>query len=134
MRRSIGVAAAVAVVLATGGMTATAWADDGSTPAPTGSTSGDVDWAARLDRVCQRVDRQLERAQKVQTRIAADDRTKGSIAFLQARIDRAEKAGQDDLVSVLEIRMQLRKQVAGQLPQRVELLQQAQQTCREAGK
>lgn len=140
MRRMTKVAAAVVVVLATGGMTATAWADDGGTgTAPaTGSTgtgsAGEVDWAARLDRACARVDKQLARAQKVRTRIDADASSKGSIAFLQARIDRATQAGQADLAKVLELRLQMRRQIADQLPQRIDLLQQAQQTCSQAGK
>jgi hypothetical protein len=143
MRRSIGTAAAVAVVLATGGMTATAWADE-STPSTSGTsatatgtgtgTDQEPDWDARFDRVCKRVDKQLKRAGKVQARLAADASSRGSLAFLQARIDRAEQAGQDDLAKVLGLRLQLRRQVADQLPHRVDLLEQAQQTCQQAGK
>jgi hypothetical protein len=139
MRRSIGVAAAVAVVLATGGMTATARADDGTpstggASAPATGTASEPDWDARFDRVCKRVDKQLKRAGKVQDRLSADASTRGSLAYLQARIDRAQKAGQDDLAKVLGLRLQLRRQLADQLPQRVDLLQQAQQTCQQAGK
>lgn len=127
MRRTSRVAAAVVVMLATGGMAATAQADQ--TPG-----TSQQDWGRRLDRACSRVDKQLARAQKVQTRIAADASARGSIAFLQARIDRAEQAGQDDLVTVLDLRLQMRRQIADQLPARVDLLKQAQQTCTQAGK
>ena len=135
MRRTTGVAAAVVVVLATGGMAATAHADETTGSAGAGAPAASAqDWARRLDRACARVDKQLQRAQKVQTRIAADASTRGSIAFLQARIDRAKQAGQDDLATVLDLRLQMRRQIADQLPQRVDLLEQAQQTCQQAGK
>ena len=139
MRRSIGIAAATAVVLVTGGMTATAWADQsGSTePAAGTATSADTgapDWAGRLDRACRRVDRSIRRGAQVQQRLAADAKTKGSLAFLQRRIDAASQAGQDDLATVLGLRLQARQRKVEQLPKRLDLLEQAKATCDGAGR
>jgi hypothetical protein len=147
MRRSTMIAAATTVVLAAGGMSATAWADDGSsaTGSATSSATGSAtsssstgtatpDWAGRLDRACRRVDRSIRRAEKVQKRIGAGADTKGSIAFLQRRIDAANLAGQKDLAALLSLRLQARQQIAGQLPKRIDLLTQAKQICAKDGK
>ena len=70
----------------------------------------------------------------MQQRLAADAQTKGSLAFLQHRIDAAEQAGQDDLATVLGLRLQARQLRVEQLPKRLDLLEQAKATCDGAGK
>src|SRR5207253_5327367 len=97
-------AAAALVALPVLGATA-ASADTGSQPA-----------GERLGRACSRLPHRIERLEKVQTRFHADARTKGSIAFLSARIERARTAGKDDVVRVLSDRLAVRKDLDGQLP------------------
>ena len=65
----------------------------------------------------------------MQARFHADAGTKGSIAFLQARIDAATKAGQTDLVRVLTDRMAVRKDVDATLPDVLTHLKDAQAVC-----
>jgi hypothetical protein len=83
----------------------------------------------QLTRACGKIPHRIERLERVQTRLHADARTKGSIAFLQARIDRAKAAGHEDLARVLGDRMTVRKSVDDRLPTVLTALRDAQEVC-----
>lgn len=85
----------------------------------------DVNWS----KVCARVPVALQRVQSVQTRFAADANTKGSIAYLEARIERLKAAGKTDAVTLLTNRLAVRKQLDATLPARIKQLQDAQVLC-----
>lgn len=84
---------------------------------------------ARFTRACGRLPARIERLAKLQARFHADAGTKGSIAFLQARIDRARAAGHGDLARVLSDRLAVRRDIAAQLPDVLAKLQDAQRVC-----
>jgi len=119
---ALGATAAVAV-LAVGSVTGASIASASATG------SGDDTLGPRLTKACSRVGHRIERVEKVQARFHADAGTKGSIAFLQARIDAATKAGQTDLVRVLTDRMAVRKDVDATLPDVLTHLKDAQAVC-----
>ena len=100
-------------------------ADAGGT---TPNTTAAQALAAHRDRLCARVPTAIIRTQNLEKRLAADASTKGSLAFLQARIDAAEAAHNDQLVTVLKNRLTYRKELAAFLPHRLELLQTAKST------
>ena len=88
---------------------------------------------AVFDKVCARVPVALARVQKVQTRFAADASTKGSIAYLEARIAKAQADGKTDVVRLLTDRLTMRKDLAGILPDRLKQLQDSQEVCAAHG-
>jgi hypothetical protein len=83
---------------------------------------------AHRDLLCARVPNAIVRTQNLQKRLAGDASTQGSLAWLQAKIDKARAAHEDQLVTVLENRLVFRKELASFLPHRLELLQKAQGT------
>ena len=87
----------------------------------------------RLERFCTRVPHLVERGEKVQPRLAGDADTKGSLAWLQARVDRAEEEGRRRAVQRHERRLERRTELSKKLPQRLETLRKAQTECAAAG-
>ena len=102
-------------------------AADGDTATPADAAQAQT-LARRRDVLCGRVPNAIVRTQNLEKRLAGNVSTQGSLAFLQARIDKAEAAHQDQLVTVLQNRLTYRKQLASFLPQRLELLQTARRT------
>jgi hypothetical protein len=120
-------ATAVAAVLAASTVAGVSAAHaDATAPAPSTGTG-------QLGAACHHVEKQLTRATKLSTRLHADASTKGSIAFLQARIDQANHNGQTALARVLTDRMAVRKQIDGQLPEVISHLTDAKAACTTAG-
>ena len=87
----------------------------------------------RLERFCTRVPHLVERVEKVQPRLAGDADTQGSLAWLRARIDRAEEQDLQRVVRRLERRLERRTELAERLPERLENLRKAQTECAAAG-
>jgi hypothetical protein len=87
----------------------------------------------RLERFCTRVPHLIERGEKVQPRLAGNAETRGSLAWLQARIDKAESESRDRAVKRLERRLERRTELAARLPERLETLRKAQTECAAAG-
>jgi hypothetical protein len=83
----------------------------------------------RLAQSCGRIPRRIQRLERVQARFHADANTKGSIAFLSARIDKARADGKADLARLLSDRLAVRKDIDSQLPDILARLQDAQQVC-----
>jgi hypothetical protein len=90
----------------------------------------DEQWAKRLELACGRVRVHTDRVKLAQQRIGADASVKGSIARLQRRAERLQQAGQPELAELTRIRITIRRQVAEQLPQRLEALDAARKVCR----
>lgn len=86
-------------------------------------------WGPRLEEVCRRVPVRIEGVKAAQDRLAAGARTPGSIAFLQARIDRAEAAGQADTARLLGNRLAVRRDIGALLPDVLLRLQDSQEVC-----
>jgi hypothetical protein len=85
----------------------------------------------RLTATCSRLSDRIERVGRAQERLAGGTEVMGSVARLQARIDRARGAGHDDAVRLLEDRMAIRKDVAAMVPEVLTHLRDAQQVCSE---
>jgi hypothetical protein len=83
----------------------------------------------RLDEACRRIPIRLERVRAAQHRLAAGATTRGSIAYLEARIARAEAAGQDDAARLLGNRLATRRDLAAALPDVLVRLEDSQQVC-----
>ncbi len=144
-------ALAAAAALGAGGAAAASAAPTAATPAvppaaavqvrpmvaatPTGADAEAARAAAaqRLTVACARIPNLLIRSEKLQARLAADASTRGSIAWLQARVEAAQKAGRAELVTVLTNRLEVRRALQEALPGRTGRLRQAQQgVCAEA--
>jgi hypothetical protein len=78
--------------------------------------------------LCARVPAAITRTEALQKRLAADAGTQGSVAWLQAKVDAAEKAGRTEAVPALRNRLAFRTELAQLLPHRLEFLQTAQRT------
>jgi len=91
---------------------------------PVASDSGD-----ELAQICSRIPNRIERVEKAQARLGADAATKGSIARVQARLERAEAEGHTDLARLLRDRLAIRKDVAAVLPDILVHLKDAQEVC-----
>src|SRR3954468_8771440 len=107
---------AAAVVAADGDATAPADAAEAATP------------GKRRDLLCARVPNAIIRTQSLEKRLAAGASTQGSLAWLRARVEKAETAHHDQVVTVLKNRLAFRTQLAAFLPARLALLQKAQST------
>src|SRR4051812_47567445 len=99
--------------------------DDAAAPT---SAAGAQALASHRDLLCTRVPNAIVRTRNLEKRLAGDATIQGSLAWLQTKIDKAEAAHQDQLVTVLENRLAFRKELASFLPHRLELLQTAQRT------
>src|SRR3954468_17434359 len=87
----------------------------------------------RLESFCTRVPHLIERGEKLQPRLAGDADTKGSLKWLQARVDRAEKEVRQRAVKRLERRLERRTELSQKLPGRLDMLRKAQTECTAAG-
>ena len=121
-----------------------------TTPAagvPAAGTTADVQAAAAADEVagvttataakkqrCERLPTRIARTQKLEQVLAADASTKGSIAYLRARIQEATAAHHEEQVEALNRRLEFRTALQGFLPERLALLKTASTTiCAPAG-
>lgn len=86
-------------------------------------------WGPRLEEVCRRVPVRIAQVEAAQDRLGASARTPGSIAFLQARIDRAEAAGQSDTARLLGNRLAVRRDIEALLPDVLLRLQDSWELC-----
>jgi hypothetical protein len=102
-------------------------AADGDTATPADAAEAQT-LGRRRDLLCARVPHAIIRTQNLEKRLAGNASTQGSLAWLRTRIDKAQAAHQDQLVTVLQNRLTYRKQLASFLPQRLALLQTARHT------
>jgi division protein CdvB (Snf7/Vps24/ESCRT-III family) len=120
--RYLGCALAVASV---GMMAPSAHADD--TPAPPAPNQ------QRLEKACARVPEAETRVADRIARLQGDASTKGSLAWLQAQIDKATAKDRTQLVTVLQNRLDLRTQLLGLLQQRQASIAEVKQICIDHG-
>ena len=87
----------------------------------------------RLERFCTRVPHLIERGGKLQPRLAGDADTKGSLKWLQGRIDQANEKDLPFVAKRLERRLERRTELSQKLPARLDSLRKAQTECGTAG-
>ena len=87
----------------------------------------------RLERACLRVPNLETRTANLIARLEGDAATRGSLAWLQAQIDRAAARGRTDLVEVLENRLAVRTQTLEVLRLRQDALPRLRQFCIDNG-
>lgn len=133
---SVAVAATLLTALA-----APAWAaasddpqDDGATVTVSGDTTTITVDTARLEELCGRVPQAIRRLDGLVTRIAADEGTRGSSAWLHAEADEARTAGREAAADRLDARAELRQSRVATLQAAADRLRQAEETvCSQLG-
>jgi hypothetical protein len=133
-------ATAIAGLVAVGAvaLAAPSWAvGSGGTTAVT-AAQGQADESAELRRqraavACARIPNVVTRTGNLQERLAGDEGTRGSLAWLADRAEEAEARGRADLAEALRTRLEVRTELADLLPLRLEALQSAQELCDGAG-
>ncbi len=89
-----------------------------------GTTAGKLTGRQR----CELLPGRIARTEKLEKTLAGDGSTQGSIAYLKARIAKAQTAHDDALVARLTARLQFRTALQTFLPQRLDLLRTASTT------
>jgi hypothetical protein len=102
-----------------------------STEAPAPDPATQAQRRARLEKACARVPVITERVDALIARLEGDAGTKGSLAWLQARIDSATAAGRAQLVTVLQNRLEVRTARLELLHERRDALAHVAQICDE---
>ena len=97
--------------------------------APVASADPTPSAGPHLTAACGRLPHRIERVERLQTRFHASATTRGSIAYLSARIEKAKTEGHTDLARVLGDRLAVRKDIDSQLPDVLAKLHDAQQVC-----
>jgi hypothetical protein len=87
----------------------------------------------RLERACLRIPNLEIRTSNVIERLNGDATVRGSLLWLQAQIDRAEAAGREQLVTVLENRLAVRTKTLEVVEQRQARLPELKQKCIDHG-
>jgi hypothetical protein len=88
---------------------------------------------ARLQLACTRIPNLISRTENLQKRLPADANTRGSIAWVEAKADKAEAAGHADLATVLRNRTDVMKAKEATLDAQLAALKNAQTACSEHG-
>jgi hypothetical protein len=91
------------------------------------------DLGPRLERACLRIPNLEIRTNKLVERLNGDATVRGSLLWLQTQIDKAETAGREQLVTVLENRLEVRTQTLEVLEQRLAKLPELKQKCIDHG-
>jgi hypothetical protein len=91
------------------------------------------DLRPRLERACLRIPNIEIRTGNLIERLTGDASVRGSLAWLQAKIDKAEAEGREQLVTVLENRLAVRTQTLEVLEQRQAKLPELKQKCIDHG-
>ena len=115
-----GSAVVVALALSSG----VAHADDSGTGAAK---------QARLEKVCAKVPSIQTKVDTAITRLQGDASVKGSLAALQAQIDKATAAGRTQAVAALQNRLATRTQTLAVLQDKQQRLVLIAQTCADQG-
>lgn len=84
-------------------------------PPPVAPITLDAEQSAAL--CADRIPALLARIERLTERVGGDAAVPGSTARLAQRLDRARDAGRDDLVALLERRLERRTELAGRLPE-----------------
>jgi hypothetical protein len=92
-----------------------------------------TDLRPRLERACLRIPNLQIRTENFIERLNGDASVRGSLAWLQAQIDKAEADGREQLVTVLENRLAVRTQTLVVLEKRSTKLDELKQKCIDHG-
>jgi hypothetical protein len=87
----------------------------------------------RLERACGKMPANIQRAEKAQTRLGKDASTKGSLAWLRAKAEKAQKTNHPRIAKRIDQRIARRSMRLTNLPQRITKLQAAQRECTTIG-
>ena len=127
-------AAAATAVVAAGAPAVPTAASAASTEEPAAEPSAaDAEIRPRLERACKRIPNLTVRTTNLMERLQGDAETRGSLAWLEARIVRAEEAGRADLVTVLENRLAVREAALPVLELRIDALAELEAFCVDKG-
>lgn len=121
------VAGAAVVVVGLGLVAPAVHADDSTTP-PSGGKA-----EQRLEKACARIPDVEARVADRIAHLQGDATVKGSLAWLQAQIDKATAKGRTQLVTVLQNRLDLRTQLLDLLQQRQSNVAELKQICLDHG-
>jgi hypothetical protein len=91
------------------------------------------DLRPRLERACLRIPNLQIRTDNLIERLTGDASVRGSLAWLQAKIDKAEAEGREQLVTVLENRLAVRTKTLEVVEQRQAKLPELKQKCIDHG-
>jgi hypothetical protein len=94
-----------------------------------GESGSAESWGQGLTEACERIPNRIERAERIQARLAGSAVTRGSIAYLEARIDRVGSEGKTDLARLLTNRLETRRDIQALLPDVLERLKDSEQIC-----
>ena len=87
----------------------------------------------RLERACLRIPNLQIRTDNLIERLNGDASVRGSLAWLQTKIDKAEAEGREQLVTVLDNRLAVRTKTLEVLEQRSPKLIELKQKCIDHG-
>jgi hypothetical protein len=124
-RAAFGLALAMSIAVGVGGVASAA-------PAAASPTTVDAP-GPRLERACRRIPDLQERVGRALERIDGSAETRGSLAWLEGRIAKAEAAGRTDAVEVLQNRLATRTSVRETLVLRSAELDDLASRCAELG-
>lgn len=131
IKRTSFLAAGIALVAA-GTVLVPSAASAASAPAVAAPAPSEL--GPRLERACLRIPNIETRTENLIARLQGDATVRGSLAWLQAQIDKAEQRGRTDLAEVLTNRLAVRRQTLEVLQQRqAEVLPQLKQLCADHG-
>ena len=125
---AVAVTAGAAMVVPTSAFAAAATTPTNTTPT---NTTGDL--PVRYERACLRIPNFQIRTNNLITRLNGDASTKGSLAWLQARINDAKAKNRTQLATVLQNRLAVRTQTLKVLEQRQAALAKLLDKCRAHG-
>ncbi len=91
------------------------------------------DLGPRLERACLRIPNMEIRTNNLIERLNGDATVRGSLLWLRAQVDKAEAAGREQLVTVLENRLAVRTQALEVVEQRQAKLPELKQKCIDHG-
>ncbi len=126
--------ALAATILAAGALVAPTAVDAAATePAAEDPAGADAEIRPRLERACLRIPNLQTRTANLLERLQGDAETRGSLAWLAVQIDRAEEAEREQLVIVLENRLEVRTAFVPVLELRRDSLVELAALCAENG-
>ncbi|MEM1335122.1 MAG: hypothetical protein AAGG08_16855 [Actinomycetota bacterium] len=120
---------AAATIAATTFVVAPLAASAATTDPSTESTTDAAELQARLDRACARIPNLTLRTENVLDRIQGDADTRGSLLWLDTKIEQANTEGREQLVEVLTNRRAVREASIPLLEQRLVTLAEIDAIC-----
>jgi hypothetical protein len=131
--RRLAAGAAALIAAATLAAPGVAGATDTHPGTAATTTHSEDDLGPRLERACLRIPNLEIRTTNLLERLNGDATVKGSLAWLQERIDEAAGNDRDQLVTVLENRLEVRTASIDVLETRQDALADARQLCSDHG-